>query len=144
MELKPIIPFPALSIPLFLGILSFRNLIVSVEAKDTLLGMGSVLLAIMTFVALYMINKSNKKIQMGSTIRINGYFWGQNEFNLRDIKGYKLKEGNNTKNHDTELILVDQSEKEILTICQKNYNTESWNNFISQLGSKGIVTLPVM
>jgi hypothetical protein len=143
MYLKPITPIVALSIPLFLGLLSFRNLLVSVNTNDTLLGMGSLLLAIMTYVAIHMINKSNKKIEIGSTIRINGYFWGQNEFDLREIKGYKLKEGSNSKDHDTTLILVDQSEKEVLNISQRKYNAECWSDFISQLGSKGIVPLAV-
>jgi len=82
MYLKPLTPIVALSIPLFLGLLSFRNLLVSVSTNDTFLGMGSLLLAIMTFVAIRMINKSNKKIEIGLTIRIKGYFWGQNEFSV--------------------------------------------------------------
>jgi len=141
MHLKPRAPIVALSIPLFLGLLSFRNLLVSVNTNDTLLGMGSLLLAIMTFIALYMVNKSSKGVHLGSTIRIKGYFWGQNEFNLRDIKGYELREGSKTKNNDATLILVDPSEKEILNISERNYNAESWNKFISQLGSKGIAHL---
>jgi hypothetical protein len=84
---------------------------------------------------IYWINRSFRTIDIGDTITVKGYFWGQCELNLKEIHAYKLLKIRRTKHaiQDFNLVLYDRDQNKKLEVTQGNYKTKDWDNFIKKL-----------
>jgi hypothetical protein len=135
MRLKPSIPIIELLGSSVLTFFSVKLFLLGLDKEEINIILASLLSLIAALVTIYLINRNFRIIVIGETISVKGYFWGQLELNLKEIKTFKLREVRRTKHaiQDFNLVLYDQNQSKKLEITQGNYKTKDWDNFIDEL-----------
>ena len=133
MRLKPSIPIIELLIPPLLIFFSVKFFLLELH-------LFALLVLVLAFGTIYWINRTFKTIDIGETILVKGYFWGQFEVELKEVKTYKLLEVRRTKYaiQDFNLVLYDVDRNKRLEVTQGDYNAKDWDNFITKLTSLNI------
>jgi hypothetical protein len=135
MKLKPSIPIIELLIIPLLFFFSVEFFLLGLDKQEVVIILAALVFFIAALGTIYWINRNFRTIEIGKTINAKGYFRGQLELNLIEIKTYKLREIRMTKYsiQNFNLVLYDQNQNKKLEITQGAYNIEDWDNFINKL-----------
>jgi hypothetical protein len=140
MKIKPSLPFfELLLIPmcLYFGTQMILTGLERSVGEGMLIGFVS--LALLGFI-LVMINRNFKSIEVHDKLYVNGFFWGQQEFEFQEVKGYKLKEIRKGKYliKDKNLVILDNDDKEKIEVTKGDYKDDDWSDFIKALRESNI------
>jgi hypothetical protein len=140
MRLKPTFPIIEILVPPMLIFFAVQLTQLAVEKSEWMITLGSVFFILLAGVTVYFINRNFQTLELGDKLVSRGFFWGQREAELGDLKGYKLKEIWKTRYlvKDFNLVLVDNDNEVKFKITQSDYNTNSFDNFLTDLRGKRV------
>jgi len=140
MRLKPTIPVIELLISPLLTFFTVKFFLLGLDKDNVMIILVSLIWLIGALGTIYWINRRFRTIDIGDTIKVKGYFWGQVELNLKEVNAYKLLEVRRTKHaiQDFNLVLLDSDQNKKLEITQGDYKTKDWDNFINGLTTLNI------
>ena len=135
MRLRPSIPVIELLISPLLVFFSIKFFLLGLDKHQAVVLAVALLLLLIALGTIYWINRNVRTIEVGESITVKGYFWGQFEIDPKEIKAYKLREIRRTKYsiQDYNMVLYDHNQTKRLEVTQGNYKTKDWDSFVNKL-----------
>ncbi|MEP6738207.1 MAG: hypothetical protein ABJA70_21965 [Chryseolinea sp.] len=140
MKLEPSAPVIELAAPPSLLFLAIKVFTLGWQAGNFWIVLASLVFLAVSVMVVIWINNNFRHLEINDTIKIKGYFWGQEELTPDNIVGYKLRPVDRARKggQDFNLFFVDRHEIASPNITQGDYKPDKWDAFVSKLDELGV------